>query len=156
MADVKKCSKCTKTKPLSEFYKFDQMADGYRNDCKECVKARASKHSRDNPEMARIRSRRYKNANREKVRVSNKRYREENRGKLNEIQRLWRQEDKRRPSAHKKVAKALASGELVKGSCESCGSEDDVHAHHDDYGKPLNVTWLCSYCHSQLQRIEGN
>jgi hypothetical protein len=37
-------------------------------------------------------------------------------------------------------------GKLVKRPCEECGSQDS-QKHHDDYEKPLQVTWLCRPCH---------
>ena len=52
--------------------------------------------------------------------------------------------EKRR--AHKAVEWALASKTIHKKPCENCGA-DDVHAHHDDYSRPLDVRWLCPLCH---------
>ena len=31
--------------------------------------------------------------------------------------------------------------------CSRCKKIKALHAHHPDYNKPLDVVWLCSYCH---------
>jgi ribosomal protein S27AE len=48
--------------------------------------------------------------------------------------------------ARRKVRTAIASGRLAREACEVCG-ESKVHAHHDDYSKPLEVRWLCPAHH---------
>jgi hypothetical protein len=44
---------------------------------------------------------------------------------------------------------AIDRGEVVRGVCEVCGSTE-VHAHHEDYSKPLKVHWLCRAHHREL------
>ncbi len=51
--------------------------------------------------------------------------------------------------ARTKVANAIYSGRLERECCERCGSGENIHAHHDDYTKPLDVRWLCASCHKQ-------
>ena len=60
---------------------------------------------------------------------------------------------------HNIVEKALKKGLLVPRDCETCGEtyrfkdgRTAVQAHHDDYNKPLDVTWLCQKCHHVWHR----
>ena len=49
--------------------------------------------------------------------------------------------------AYSTVGNALNSGLISKEPCKICGSIKNIHAHHDDYSKPLIVEWLCHDCH---------
>lgn len=52
--------------------------------------------------------------------------------------------------ARQKVAWALSTGRIQRPTaCERCKAQtDELQAHHYDYNKPLDVTWLCDPCHN--------
>lgn len=45
----------------------------------------------------------------------------------------------------------LKRGKLTKEPCVVCG-DSNSQMHHDDYSKPLQVTWLCRKHHLDLHR----
>jgi transposase-like protein len=60
--------------------------------------------------------------------------------------------------AYNAVVTALRRGILERQPCEACSRDSqqtgidfrtDIHAHHDDYSKPLDVRWLCPSCHKK-------
>lgn len=53
--------------------------------------------------------------------------------------------------ARRQVRLALRAGTLTREPCEKCGSPAS-HAHHKDYSRPLEVTWLCQPCHKAEHR----
>lgn len=55
--------------------------------------------------------------------------------------------------ARGQVFRAVRAGKLTKGPCIVCGSSES-RAHHHDYSKPLEVTWLCSRHHEDSHRID--
>lgn len=61
-------------------------------------------------------------------------------------------------TAHQMVAEAVRRGKLAKPTqCPQCLRENipsrQMHGHHEDYGKPLEVKWLCAKCHSQIPKV---
>jgi hypothetical protein len=59
-----------------------------------------------------------------------------------------------RQRANKAVQYAIKTGKLTREPCSECGVSGKskkgraiVHAHHEDYSKPLDVIWLCLKCH---------
>lgn len=53
----------------------------------------------------------------------------------------------RKALAHQLCSQARASGEIVAEPCAVCGTTQEVIMHHEDYDKPLAVTWLCRTHH---------
>lgn len=138
---MKTCSCCKETKPLDCFHK---RGEHRRSHCKDCRRTRESERNRE-------RACRYYYANYDKSREGAKRWAEENPEKMNEYKYAWRRRNQQKARAHWTVSNHLRSGNLKKGLCEECGS-DETHAHHDDYDQPLEVRWLCARHHSSLHK----
>jgi len=58
-------------------------------------------------------------------------------------------------SAHRMVHNHVAKGTLKRSPCADCGTTDNIHGHHEDYSKPLDVTWLCGRCHRMRHRASA-
>lgn len=72
--------------------------------------------------------------------------------KKNEYQRRYREKHKNKYRAHQIVSRAIKSGKITKESCCECGSIINVHAHHDDYDRPMDIIWLCVRHHKERHR----
>lgn len=127
--EQKRCFKCGKVKPLSEFYAHPMMADGHLNKCKDCAKADAKAHRDAHPERdldTRIKAC-AKNPTHKNVNMA--------------------------------VDAALRCGRLNKPKrCQGCGRsgyETRLSAHHYDYTKPLDVIWLCAACHRPIDSVRA-
>ena len=59
---------------------------------------------------------------------------------------------KKKRVARATLKKALRNGHVRKANaCELCTCEDStLSAHHYDYGRPLEVLWLCDHCHGRV------
>jgi hypothetical protein len=135
---MKKCFKCNEEKPLSDFYKHAQMADGHLNKCKVCTKKDAHQL-------------RHESDSREKILAYDRA-----RGNRHSASYLkdYREKYPNKYKAHQTVNYAIRSKKLFRESCEVCGV-DETHGHHDDYLKPLNVRWLCAEHHHQWHAKHG-
>ena len=148
---TKKCFKCGEKKPLSEFYKHSQMADGHLNKCKECNKkdVRQNRSEKHQYYIDYDRKRYVTNKNGRKDKALSRK------SKNNNAKTDWRKRNPEKYKAHGIVQKALTSGLLEKSEiCEVCGHECDTQGHHEDYSKPLAVVWVCSDCHSKIHMFK--
>ena len=83
----------------------------------------------------------------DKTRWSRRYYRRE-RERVKAIKRAWAERNPEKRRAQVAVGNAVRDGRLQKEPCAVCGTEK-VQAHHDDYSKPLEVTWLCASHHRE-------
>jgi hypothetical protein len=138
---MKACFKCGETKPLDQFYRHKMMADGHLNKCKACTCKDARDHRNDNIEAARAYDR---SRSRQPHRVEARR----------EYFKRFVEENPERNKAHYAVSNAIRDGRLQKKPCAFCGASEQLEAHHHDYAKPLDVTWLCKPCHRRFHALE--
>lgn len=146
MPTEKECSGCRTVLPLAEFSQSKNGKYGRAAKCKSCMRI-------------------YVERNREHVRAQKKRWEAANHKRLLEVKRAWRSTPeqkaiaerqrseyrKRNPEkarARQAVTRALRTGKLLRQPCQFCG-ESKTQAHHHDYGKPLDVIWVCFKCHRE-------
>jgi len=132
---MKLCGRCKEEKEEKDFNKDKYSKTGLRSQCKLCMKKEREKLSDHYKEWR---------STPEKLEW----YRNYRKGRY--------QIDKRKVSARNKINWAVSSGKVIRPDyCESCKHHRTTEAHHDDYLKPLNVRWLCSCCHKQWHRDNG-
>jgi len=109
--------------------------------------------------------RRWRQKNKEKKYAYIKEWRRKNPEKVRQYFKTWyekggknrtiSEEAKFKNTARYKLRDAVKVGKIVRGKCERCGSED-VHGHHEDYNKALEVNWLCYKHHRERHNEMGN
>lgn len=110
--------------------------------CKECHKAAVRLRARTNPYVQEYDRARAKLPHR----LANN----------SRISKRWRQENPDGYRAHTAVNNAVRDGRLLKEPCKICGTMKNLHAHHHDYKKPLEVEWLCALHHHRHHGDNGD
>lgn len=119
---TKVCSKCKIEKPITEYHRYKRRNETHYSQCRKC-KAE------------------YKHQNKDKLFIAQKK-RRENDDTYAAKRKAWN-----------KVYYALRTGKITKpDACSICGGKsDNIQGHHNDYSKPLDVTWCCQDCHVGLE-----
>lgn len=82
-------------------------------------------------------------------------YRARNRDRLNAYDRSPERDTRLRDDPEKRRARQRAMDNIARRlgrrPCEECGAEE-AQMHHEDYGRPLDVRWLCVPCHGRAHR----
>ena len=163
MGVSKKCHKCNEVKSIAQFYKQKNGLYDRTGECKICRRKRTKIWSDANKErkseMEKIRCKTidrsgYNKEWREKNPEYFKQYYVQNKEiRLECNRRFWIKHPERYES-YKIYSNARRLGKLMNpGQCQICGNKDrKIHAHHFDYSKPLEVTWVCVNCHKDLHK----
>lgn len=143
---------------------------------------RISAYNREYREKHPEKARNWRAANTEKIREYSRVWRELNAGRRREYHRAWRAvnpryfreynaanavtlREKKREYVAENAPKIAAkntigwlcyTGRLSSPCvCENCHKVAELDAHHSDYSKPLEVTWLCRFCHQRWHAAHG-
>lgn len=125
------CTSCKQWLPRDQFYSCKRSKHGIKSECKRCH-CITTMASRD-PERAR---------------ENNKRWmRESGYAQRPEVRERGLRRSRIRNATVEAKARILANravdlGFLVRPEiCPRCGATGQIHAHHHDYSKPLEVEW---------------
>ena len=151
---MKACKKCGVEKSLDEYYAIKGNKDGKSGKCKDCTKKDVQKNYRKNIDH-------YKEYDKKRAMLphrveARKAYLKTEAGKVSKSKTIkkYRENNPNKYKAHTIVGNAVRDGKLFKEPCEVCGAKK-VHAHHDDYSKPLNIRWLCDKHHNEWHKENG-
>lgn len=155
---MKECTKCHELKHFNEFYKKTCSKDRLSSWCKRCFK----EYSISNKNNILNQKKKYRENNKEKISIINSNYYSKNIAKIKDRMKLWRlvnrkklNDYKNKPSQINLVRSRQISKKIISlrdKSCEMCGSINDLHRHHNDYGRPDQVTILCRRCHVNIHK----
>lgn len=135
---MKTCSTCGTEKPKTEFQKRNASVDGLTASCKECLRERDSKRYEKERELRLSRQKSYLAT--PKGKAAHKR-----------ATKKWQEENKMRRAAHIILGNALKYKTITRQPCWVCGKK--AEAHHPDYGRPLDVVWLCKQHHQEVHAM---
>jgi hypothetical protein len=125
MADfLKRCYDCKVDRPVEQFSKDRTRKDGLDCICKDCCSIRIKPY---------IQKWSKTEAFKKRMRIG-----------LAESRARYPEKTKARLLAYRHKE------EIAKDSCENCGSSENLHMHHHDYSKPLEVVTICVTCHEAV------
>jgi len=123
---TKICKKCKKELKSINFYKRSKSPDGLSFMCKHCYQLY---YDQNKAKICKYRKEYFKN--------------DENKKKRSIVYKRWYYKNLEKHRIYMEVYYALKTGKIKKLDCARCGGPSN-HAHHSDYSKPLEVTWLCT------------
>lgn len=146
------CKTCERELQAGAFYASNQSR------CKDCVKKSVRENRTAKADYYRDYDRkRYQEDPRVKQRHN--RYRNSEKGKesFSRAREKWKANNPEKRAAQVEFGNAIRGGRVERETqCRLCGVTDEkMDAHHFDYSKPLEVTWLCHDCHAAFHQFHG-
>ena len=152
--DSKICTKCEELKPLNEYHSDKRSSDGKTSSCGECNNNYSRKRRATNTEDVRVYYRKYRATGKGLENLKEYSQSEEGKAVARKSQQKWKENNRHKRRAHSAVNYSIRTMAIEKQPCAICGETQNIHAHHADYEKPLNIKWLCAKHHHELHREE--
>ena len=146
----KACKTCGKVKPFTDFYRDRRLRSSYFTECKVCTRLRNVAWRKVNPERHAASKKAWQKANIELVSIDQKLWKKKNSDKVQEVKQRYAKRHPEKIQCWRVVNSAVRIGKIVKKPCIKCGITEDIHAHHEDYTQPHQITWLCRKHHTEL------
>lgn len=148
------CTKCKIEKDTSEFE--PRKGYSFKSSCKKCNNDYALNRRKTPVGLEKLRATALKSMNKniDKCRERCRLYKKTDRGrKINEKHvKAWHAANRYKSNAQQKLRRAVKAGKIKKESCGRCRSTINIHGHHEDYSRPLNVVWLCPIHHRERHK----
>lgn len=133
--ETKKCFKCGKILPITEFYKHPKMADGHLGKCKECTKTDTIKNYNKKREDSEF-------VEKERIRGREK------------YERLYKPDYLRNVCNFDTPYKPLVSNKHTSRYLRSLGyNTDGKEAHHWNYNEPKQIFLLTTEAHHRIHQF---
>lgn len=134
---MKVCSNCQRTQDLESFTADRRAVDGKQSQCKSCHALSVRLWREQNTELVGTRAVSYR-----------RRHRHRHQKEIAESHRRYASLYPERLRANAAVRRAIGRGILIRPMrCSKCRRSGKIEASHGDYGKPLQIEWLCRRCH---------
>lgn len=137
---------------------YDEMKSAYTEEHREEIAAYKKQWAIDNEERLKEKRKVEYYANVEMYREKSKKYAKTEVGKIKRKETIERylstEEGKEKHKCRSIVNAAIRSRKLIRPTiCSRCKIECKPQAHHVDYNRPLEVTWLCVRCHEKEHHL---
>lgn len=141
-----RCKSCLVEKNSEDFYSSN------KGKCKECIKRDIKKNRLEKIEYYRQYDR-MRGSMPHRV-AARKEYQKTDAWKVSHAKSLKKSAEKypERAKARIKFSNAVRDGKVSKLPCFVCGCEN-TEGHHPDYGRPLDVVWLCNKHHTETHEM---
>lgn len=132
-----------------------ESSDRFRENRDLFLERGRQSYAKNRLEIAKKRAKKRRSSQeREKNRLRQAEWRNKYKNKVSATVTKWKKDNPEKHGAHALVLWAVKTGYIKRSECcEECGHICKTEGHHEDYSKPMDVIWLCKFCHSKKHQM---